>query len=102
MPESFYSGRLTVVLSGFGGLFGLVLGNGSALIATSALELPYIPSPMIAAIFVQVREAEEAAREADLRTTRARVDLVQAGLELDHLTGKTFDRYGEIFRLDSQ
>jgi len=38
------------VLSGFGGVFGLVLGNGSALVATSMLEMPYIPSPTIAAI----------------------------------------------------
>lgn len=46
-----------------------------------------------AAIFVQVREAEEAVREAELRTTRARVDLVQAELKLQNLTGKLIERY---------
>jgi len=38
------------VLSGLGGIFGLVLGNGSAVIATSVLNLPYSPSPFIAAV----------------------------------------------------
>jgi len=38
------------VLSGFGGLFGLGLGLGGALIATSAMDLPFIPSPLIAAV----------------------------------------------------
>jgi putative ABC transport system permease protein len=38
------------VLSGFGGVFGLLLGNSGALIATSALDLPFLPSPLIAAI----------------------------------------------------
>jgi outer membrane protein TolC len=52
-----------------------------------------------AAIFVQVREAEEAVREADLRTTRARVDLVLAQLELDHLTGRLLERYGELLQV---
>ncbi|MDD5308846.1 MAG: TolC family protein [Deltaproteobacteria bacterium] len=40
-----------------------------------------------ASIFVQVRDAEEAVRQAELRVTRARVDLVEAQIGLDHLTG---------------
>jgi len=51
-----------------------------------------------AAIFVQVREAEEAVREAELRAVRARVDLAQAELELDHLTGKLIERYSAMLR----
>lgn len=51
-----------------------------------------------AGIFVQVREAEESVRQADLRTVRARVDLVQARLELDHLTGKLLEKYGDLAR----
>ncbi len=37
------------VLSGFGGLFGLALGNGGAYLATKFLNMPFIPSPVIAA-----------------------------------------------------
>jgi outer membrane protein TolC len=40
-----------------------------------------------AAIYVQVREAEEAVREAGLRLERARVDVVQADIALQGLTG---------------
>jgi outer membrane protein TolC len=40
-----------------------------------------------AAIYVEVRDAEEAVRNAALRVARARVDLVEAGLSLDHVTG---------------
>lgn len=36
------------VLSGFGGIFGLVLGNGGAYLATQLLDMPFIPSPVIA------------------------------------------------------
>jgi len=38
------------VLSGLGGIFGLLLGNTGAVIATKALGLPYSPSVFIAAI----------------------------------------------------
>ncbi len=39
-------------------------------------------------IFTAVRDAEEAVRQAELRLTKARVDMVQAQIEIDHLTGK--------------
>ncbi len=38
------------VLSGFGGLIGLILGNGGAWIATRAMSMPFVPSPFIAVI----------------------------------------------------
>jgi putative ABC transport system permease protein len=38
------------VLSGFGGIFGLVLGNGGAYLATKFLDMPFIPSPVIAVV----------------------------------------------------
>jgi putative ABC transport system permease protein len=38
------------VLSGFGGLIGLGIGNAGALAATRALEMPFIPSPFIALV----------------------------------------------------
>ncbi|MDD5308847.1 MAG: ABC transporter permease [Deltaproteobacteria bacterium] len=38
------------VLSGFGGIIGLLLGNGGALVATKALEMPFRPSALVAAI----------------------------------------------------
>jgi outer membrane protein TolC len=40
-----------------------------------------------AAIFTEVRDAEESVREASLRMTRAKVDLVKYQVQLDHLTG---------------
>lgn len=40
-----------------------------------------------AAIFTEVRDAEEAVREAELRRTRAKVDAVKADITLNHLTG---------------
>lgn len=45
-----------------------------------------------AATFVEVRDAEEAVREAELRVTRARVDRVIAELTLQHLTGTLLGR----------
>ena len=47
-----------------------------------------------ASIFIQVRDAEEAEREAMLRTVRARIDLAEAQIELDHLTGALLARLG--------
>ncbi len=38
------------VLSGFGGLFGIGIGSGGAYLATRALEMPFIPSPIITAV----------------------------------------------------
>jgi putative ABC transport system permease protein len=38
------------VLSGLGGLIGLLLGNGGAYVATRALDMPFIPSPVIAVV----------------------------------------------------
>jgi outer membrane protein TolC len=43
-------------------------------------------------IFIQVRDAEEAERAAELRTVRARIDLVAAQAALDHLTGALLAR----------
>jgi putative ABC transport system permease protein len=40
------------VLSGIGGLIGLVVGNGGAYMATRALGMPFIPSPAVAVIAV--------------------------------------------------
>jgi outer membrane protein TolC len=47
-------------------------------------------------IFIQVRDAEEAEREAALRTVRARIDLAEAQIELDHLTGALLARFGTL------
>jgi outer membrane protein len=49
-----------------------------------------------ASIFIQVRDAEEAEREAALRTVRARIDLAEAQIELDHLTGALIARLGTL------
>jgi outer membrane protein len=46
-----------------------------------------------ASSFVLVRDAEEAVRAAELRVTRASIDLVLARLGLDHLTGTLLDGY---------
>ncbi len=49
-----------------------------------------------ASIFIQVRDAEEAERGAELRTVRARIDLAEAEIELDHLTGALLARLGTL------
>jgi len=49
-----------------------------------------------ASIFIQVRDAEEAEREAALRTVRARIDLAEAQIELDHLSGVLLARLGRL------
>ena len=41
-----------------------------------------------AAVYLQVKEAEEEARKAKLRFTQARTDAAKAGIELAHLTGE--------------
>jgi outer membrane protein len=47
-----------------------------------------------ASIYIEVRDAEEAEREAELRVVRARVELVEAQVALDHLTGTLLARLG--------
>lgn len=47
-----------------------------------------------AAIALQVREAEDTFRRAQLREARAKVDYVLKQLELEHVTGKLNTRYG--------
>jgi putative ABC transport system permease protein len=38
------------MMSGFGGLLGLVLGNAGAYLATNALKMPYLPSPLVTVV----------------------------------------------------
>jgi len=45
-----------------------------------------------AAIFTTVRDAEETVRDAALRVTRAKVDIIQAEIALDHQTGALLAR----------
>ncbi len=42
---------------------------------------------------LQVREAENSVRSAELRATRARADWVEAALVLDHLSGRLLERW---------
>ncbi len=51
-----------------------------------------------AAIFTSVRDAEEAVRESELRMTRARVDLVQTQIDLDHIRGALVSRLPKMTR----
>lgn len=41
---------------------------------------------------LQVREAENSVRTAELRASRARVDWIEASLKLEHLSGKLLER----------
>jgi outer membrane protein len=41
-----------------------------------------------AAVYLQVKEAEESARQAKLRLEQARIDAAKAGIDLAHLTGE--------------
>jgi outer membrane protein TolC len=47
------------------------------------------------AIAIEVQRAEDALRQAKLRTARARVDWVQAKMALDHLTGELLRSYAD-------
>jgi outer membrane protein TolC len=49
-----------------------------------------------ASIYLQVRDAEEAEREAEHRMVRARVDFALARIELDHLTGALLATGGSV------
>jgi outer membrane protein len=52
-----------------------------------------------AAILIEVQQAEDALRKAELSVERARVDLVLAVLEVDQLTGNLLIRHaGEVLR----
>ncbi len=44
---------------------------------------------------LQVREAEEQVRSAELRAGRARTDLVESGLTIEHLTGRLLERWSK-------
>lgn len=50
-----------------------------------------------AAIFTAVRDAEENVRQAELRLTRARVDIVKADIELRYLTGELLEKIASVF-----
>jgi len=52
-------------------------------------------------IFTSVRDAEEAVREASLRSVRARVDLTTARLDLDHLTGNLLSSIASMLSAES-
>ena len=45
-----------------------------------------------AAVYLQVKEAEEEARQAKLRLEQARIDAAKAGIELAHLTGELLEQ----------
>jgi outer membrane protein TolC len=47
---------------------------------------------------LEVLVAEDRLRNARLRVTRARADLVQSGLSLDHMTGQLLARFGNAAR----
>jgi outer membrane protein len=49
-----------------------------------------------ASIYIVVRDAEEAQRQAELRVVRARVELVEAQVKLDHVTGTLLARLGDL------
>jgi len=48
------------------------------------------------AITLEVHEAEDELRRAQLGVTRAKVDAVQANIRIDHLTGELLRRYGHL------
>jgi outer membrane protein TolC len=74
----------------------LALAEQTLAVATKLAEAERERYALGASIFIQVRDAEEAEREAQLRTVRARVDLVVAQIEVDHLTGALIARLGRL------
>jgi outer membrane protein TolC len=74
----------------------LALAEQTLAVASRLAEAERERYALGASIFIQVRDAEEAEREAMLRTVRARVDLAEAQIELDHLTGALLARLGRL------
>jgi outer membrane protein len=49
-------------------------------------------------IAIQVQQADDSHRQAQLRVQRARVDLVEADLDLLHLRGRLLERYTDVLK----
>lgn len=52
------------------------------------------------AIAVEVQQAQDELRQAQLRTVRARVDVVESEIERDHATGRLLERIADQLRRD--
>ncbi|MEI9938338.1 MAG: TolC family protein [Pseudomonadota bacterium] len=50
------------------------------------------------ALAIEVQQADDAHRQAQLRVQRARVDLVEGELDLLHLRGKLLERYADVLK----
>jgi outer membrane protein TolC len=50
------------------------------------------------ALAIEVQQADDAHRQAQLRVQRARVDLVEGELDLLHLRGKLLERYADLLK----
>jgi outer membrane protein TolC len=50
------------------------------------------------ALAIEVQQADDAHRQAQLRVQRARVDLVEGELNLLHLRGKLLERYADVLK----
>ena len=50
------------------------------------------------ALAIEVQQADDAHRQAQLRVQRARVDLVQGEIDLLHLRGKLLERYADVLK----
>lgn len=50
------------------------------------------------ALAIEVQKADDSHRQAQLRVTRARVDLIEGELDLLHLRGKLLERYADVLK----
>jgi outer membrane protein TolC len=50
------------------------------------------------ALAIEVQQADDAHRQAQLRVQRARVDLVEGEIDLLHLRGKLLERYADVLK----
>ena len=90
-------GRPTALTIG-AALQGLVLYEPSATASlyTAALDAEQARFAAGASTPIQVQEAEDALRQARYRVERARVDLIQAEIELKYYTGQLQREYAAV------
>lgn len=74
----------------------LKLGLRTVEIAKKQLEGEKAAFAAGAAVAIQVQQAEDAVRQAELRVERSRADLVEAEIGIDQATGALLDRYRSL------
>ncbi|MCA9641924.1 MAG: TolC family protein, partial [Myxococcales bacterium] len=72
------------------------LAEKTVVVATKQVEAQKARYEQGSAILLEVQQAEDSLRSAQLTVQRARVDEVKALISLEHLTGGLLQRYGNL------